>query len=101
MSKNTYYKSQIVPGNRGTTVYWVEDDNGRAKDTARERIPKDAKILDADDAMLAEMGESKMTYTEGFNAGIEEAAKAIELVNHPVLANIVRALKRPEPVEEE
>ena len=53
---NTYYKSQIVPNNSGTTVYWVEDEHGKARDISRDDIPKDAKIIDAD-AMLKENAE--------------------------------------------
>ena len=52
----TYYKSQIIPGNQGTIVYWYEDEHGRSRDVLLEDIPKDAKILDAD-AMLKENAE--------------------------------------------
>lgn len=44
----TYYKSQIVPNNRYTIVYWCEDDKGNARDISLNNIPKGAKIIDVD-----------------------------------------------------
>ena len=41
-----YFKSRIVPPDQSTTVYWCEDDAGKARDILPENIPKDAKIMD-------------------------------------------------------
>lgn len=57
----TYYKSQVIPGNNGTIVYWYEDEHGKSHDTSREAIPKDTKILDADAMLRGERNDPQNT----------------------------------------
>ena len=38
-NKVTYFKSQIIPGDPNTIVYWAEDSNGKQWDIREENIP--------------------------------------------------------------
>lgn len=49
----TYYKSQLIPNDRDTTVYWSEDDAGIARDILPEHIPDGAIVIDADEQSYA------------------------------------------------
>lgn len=46
MSKQQHFRSQIIPGNPGTMVYWVETEGEKDSDILPENIPEGAIVTD-------------------------------------------------------